>query len=189
MAKATAFFNTGWPRDPKDTLNTPFQILYYYENHKGEPQLNFTIPPGTILYVPILYSHYTPPVLWHFSDVSDRAAVWNYFYSPAELGNVSIAIGVDGILNPLGQDYVVGVGSVTLGDGPGGIKEPRTGNYIVAAVFLTPLDKGEHKVGFYSKCTGAAPKHYLRDYPDIAKTFISPNGTWEGSLTYTVTVK
>jgi hypothetical protein len=178
MAKATAFFNTSWPRDPKDTPNTPFQILYYYQIEiKGEQpkteQGTFTVGPGTMLYVPILYSDDTPPVVGDFPDVSNQAAVLNYFTNPAEFGNVSIAIVVDGIQRPLGPDYVVGVGPVRLNDaGPNGTPGLRYGNYIVAAAFLTPLNKGEHEVGLYFKCIGAAL-----------------NGTWEDSRTYKVTVK
>jgi hypothetical protein len=63
---------------------------------------------------------------------------------------------VDGTVTSLGSDYVVGVGNVKLGDGPGGTREPRIGSYIVFAAFLTPLNKGTHTVTIQGYLNGAA---------------------------------
>jgi hypothetical protein len=63
---------------------------------------------------------------------------------------------VDDTVNSLGSDYVVGVGNVNLGDGPGGTQEPRIGSYIVFAAFLTPLNKVTHRVAIQGYLSGAA---------------------------------
>ena len=73
-----------------------------------------------------------------------------------ELGTIYIKIVVDGAVHSLGSDYVVGVGHVKLGDGPGGAQEPRIGSYIVFAAFLTPLKKGTHTVQVQGYLIGAA---------------------------------
>jgi hypothetical protein len=156
MAKATAFFNTG-PHDLTFYPDTPFQILYI---PLGTPEnmspLPFEVRPGTMLYVPIFYSDDSPPITGDFPNVDFRQAVLHYIYSPTELGTIYIQIVVDGTVNSLGSDYVVGVGNVKLGDGPGGTREPRIGNYIVFAAFLTPLNKGTHTVRIQGYLNGAA---------------------------------
>jgi|SRR5271166_2737242 len=73
MAKATSFFNTGGQTYP----DTPFQILYVWKDN-----LTFTVSPGTMLYVPVLYSDSTEPVIGNFpTDVNIRDQVLNYFFS------------------------------------------------------------------------------------------------------------
>jgi hypothetical protein len=155
MAKATAFFNTGH-QDLKLYPDTPFQILYIPPGTKENKSPSFEVRPGTMLYVPILTVTDSPPVAGDFPNVDLRQAVLHYVYSQTELGTVYIQIVVDGTVNSLGSDYVVGVGNVKLGDGPGGIQEPRIGSYIVFAAFLTPLNKGIHYVTIQGHLTGVA---------------------------------
>ena len=146
MAKATAFFNTG-SHDLTFYPDTPFQILFI---PPGTPDnmspVPFDVGQGTMLYVPIFYADDSPPVTGDFPDVHFRQEVLRYVYSPTELGTIYIKIVVDGAVHSLGSDlwqqslqqlrekeatFVVGVGHVKLGDGPGGAQEPRIGSYIV----------------------------------------------------------
>jgi hypothetical protein len=156
MAKATAFFNTG-SHDLTFYPDTPFQILYIPPGTPANTSpVPFDVRPGTMLYVPILLIDDSPPIVGDFPNVNDRQAVLKYLYSPKELGTIYIKIVVDDMVNSLGSDYVVGVGNVKLGDGPGGTQEPRIGSYIVFAAFLTPLNKGTHTVKIQGYLTGAA---------------------------------
>jgi hypothetical protein len=160
MAKATAFFNTG-PHTPDTYPKTPFQILFSRDN------LTFEVSPGTMFYVPVLFSDDTKPVIGTFPDVNDRDAVLNYFYSQQQLGNIYAQIVIDGEVNSLGSDHVAGVGPVNLGDAYDdpitGIHVPAGTHYIVAAAFLTPLTKGTHTVQILGKSTGKAVRDYLFD--------------------------
>jgi hypothetical protein len=166
MAAATAVFNTG-SRTPDTYPNTPFQILYFDEAHQGV----FEVRPGTMLYVPIVYTDDSPPLLGDFPpDVSDQEAVADYFFSPSELGAQYIEIVVDGQVTSVGRAYVVGVETPSLPDGGGT-------HYIVSAVFLTPLTKGTHTVVIRGLFTGPALDGYF------------PGGVFEFENTYTVTVK
>ena len=170
MARATAFFNTG-PHTPDNYPKTPFQILFSRDN------LTFVVSPGTMFYVPVLFSDDTKPVIGTFPDVNDRDAVLNYFYSQEQLGNVYAQIVVDGEVNSLGSDHVVGVGPVNLGDAYDdpitGIHVPAGTHYIVSAAFLTPLTKGTHTVQILGKSTGKAVRDYLFD-----GQIVFPGGIW-----------
>jgi hypothetical protein len=148
MARATAFFNTG-DHSLETYPHTPFQILYVPKGGTGPGPFTFEVNPGTMLYVPIFLVDDSPPIPGDFPDVNNRQAVLNYFYSPAQIGTLFMRIVVDGTVNSLGSDYVVGVGNVKLADGPGT-------RYIVPAAFLTPLNKGTHTVQILAKATGAA---------------------------------
>jgi hypothetical protein len=170
MAKATAFFNTG-PHTPDTYPTTPFQILFSRDN------LTFEVSPGTMFYVPVLFIDDTKPVIGTFPYVNDRDAVLNYFYSQEQLGNVYAQIVVDGEVNSLGSDHVVGVGPVNLGDAYDDpithIHVPAGTHYIVSAAFLTPLTKGAHTVQILGKSTGKAVRDYLFD-----GLIVFPGGIW-----------
>jgi hypothetical protein len=171
MAKATAFFNTG-PRTLETYPQTPFQILYVPDNATSN---TFTVSPGTMLYVPILYQDDTKPVVGTFpKNLNDRQAILNYFYSQDQIGLIYTKIVVDGTVNSLGSDYVVGVGPVKLAD-DGGFG-PGT-QYIVSAAFLTPLNKGTHTVQILAYADGMA-----------LLPFFPPDGVFSFSATFTVIV-
>src|SRR6266478_1223005 len=127
MAKATAGFKTPNPITGMRTYpypDTPFQILYQRDN------LTFDVSPGTMFYVPILFSDDTQPAIGSFpKDVNNRDALLNYFYARDQLGNDYTRIVVDGKVNSLGPDYVVGVGPVKLGDA---YDDPNTGIHVPA---------------------------------------------------------
>ena len=139
-AAATAYFNTG-PRTP-DTLlaGFPFQILYVDVN--GEPE-TFYVRPGTMFYVPVVYSDDTDGQYWAFPNVNDPQAVAAYYFDPLQLGAESITIEVDGSVTSLGPRYAVGA------ETPGG------NNCTVVAAFLTPLSKGTHTVTIHAYLSGA----------------------------------
>ena len=143
-AAATAYFNTG-PRTP-DTLpeGFPFQILYVDVN--GEPE-TFHVRPGTMLYVPVVYSDDTDGLNWPFPDVNDPQAVSDYYFDPAQLGAETLTIAVDGNVTSLGPRYAVGAETPGLPSGGN--------NYTVVAAFLTPLTKGTHTVSIDVYLDGA----------------------------------
>lgn len=174
MAKITAFFNSRFDKTPQNVPDTPFQILYVPQNNN----LTFEVRPGTMFYVPVFFVDDSPPIAGDFPNVNDRPAVLYYFYAQNEIGNDRVRILVDGMVNSLGADHVVGVGPVKLADIPGGSQNPRTGGYIVPAAFLTPLNKGTHTVEIQGSSDGAAL------FP-----FFPPNGVWDFSITYTVIVR
>lgn len=137
-AAATAYFNTG-PRTA-DTLpqNFPFQILYDEAANPGSPG-TFHVRPGTMLYVPVVYSDDTDFQYFnYFPDVNDPQAVSNYYFDPAQLGAETLTISVDGNVTSLGPKYAVGAETPGLPSGGN--------NYTVVAAFLTPLTKGTHTV-------------------------------------------
>lgn len=139
----TAHFNVG-PRTP-ETLPTdfPFQILYV----DGNGNLTFNVRPGTMFYVPLVYSDSTDGAFWPFPDVTDAQAVSDYYFDPEQLGAELIEIVVDGKTTALGPSYAVG--AVTPGLPTGG------SSYTVAAAFLTPMSKGTHFVTIRVLLTGA----------------------------------
>src|SRR5205807_1449025 len=92
MAGATAVFNTG-VRSPDTVPATPFQILYVPTDR---PSFPFVVSPGTMLYVPLVFSDDSPPVVGDFPDVSHQAAVADYFFDQNEFGAVFLDIIVDG---------------------------------------------------------------------------------------------
>lgn len=113
-AAATAYFNTG-PR----TANTlpqdfPFQILY--EDYQGGPG-TFHVRPGTMIYVPVVYSDDTDAQYWNFPDVNDPQAVSDYYFDPAQLGAETLTIEVDGNITSLGPGYAVGAETPGLPSG------------------------------------------------------------------------
>jgi hypothetical protein len=147
IAEATAHFNTSGPAGRSEATEplVPFQILY---TSAANPLNTFDVPPGTMLYVPIVFADNSPPILGDFPDVNDPEAVSDYYFNPVQLGAEFIEIVVDGKVTELGSAYVVGA------DTPG---LPSGGSlYTVAAVFLTPLSPGTHTVTIQARFTGAA---------------------------------
>jgi hypothetical protein len=185
MAKATSFFNTGGQIYP----DTPFQILYMWKDN-----LTFNVSPGTMLYVPVLYSDSTEPVIGRFpTDVNQRDQVLNYLFAQDQIGNQSMAIVVDDKQTALSPDYLVGVASVKLGDNDGIVRPSN--RYIVVAAFLTPLNPGTHTVQIQAYSNGKALEDYFLAYPKFASYVpilfdaITQKYYWTASVTYTVIVK
>ena len=145
-AGATAAFNVG-PRTPDTLPDVPFQILYIGPGPAGT---TFVVKPGTMLYVPVFFSHDSPPVVGDFpADVSDQEDDADYFFDPDELGASDLTVTVDGKATELGPDYVAGATTAPLPDGGGT-------HYIAVAAFLTPLSKGTHTVTISGAVAGAA---------------------------------
>jgi hypothetical protein len=166
MAAATAVFNTSLEggRNEDTEPPVPFQILYTSDTN---PTNTFTVRPGTMLYVPILFSDNSAPILGDFPDVNDQEAVADYFFNPEQLGAEFIEVEVDGQVTTIGPEYVVGAETPGL---------PTGGDlYTTAGVYLTPLSKGEHTVTIRARLTGEA----LEDF----------GGVFEFEITYTVIVK
>lgn len=162
-AAATAHFNLGGRAQSTLPAGFPFQILYI--KPAGEDP-TFNVAPGTMFYVPIVYVDNGPPILGAFPNVTDQAAVADYYFNPAQLGAEYIEIVVDGQVTRLTPDYMAG--AVTPGLPTGGDR------YTVAGVFLAPLTPGAHSVTIRVRFTGAALAPY--------------GGVFEGSTTYTVIV-
>lgn len=142
-AAATAYFNVG-PRTP-DTLPTgfPFQILYV----NAANDTTFDVRPGTMIYVPVVYSDDTDSAFWPYPNVDDPQAVSDYYFDPAQLGAEVLEVEVDGRITSLGPQYAVGARTPGL---------PSGGNaYTVVAAFLTPLSPGTHLVTIRALLSGA----------------------------------
>src|SRR4030095_16397795 len=122
---------------------SPFQILYVPE----DGNLTFDVRPGTMFYLPLVFSDSTDGAFWPFPDVTDPEAVSDYYFDPDQLGAETLDVVVDGRVTSLGAEY--GVGAVTPG-------LPTVGNtYTVVAAFLGPLTKGTHTVAIRVLLTGA----------------------------------
>ena len=165
-AAATAFFNTG--TRASDTLpeDFPVQILYVAPDGSTE----FSVKPGTMFYVPVVYSDDTDAAYWPYPDVTDAAAVSDYYFNPDKLGAEFIKVVVDGTEIELGPEYAVG--AVTPGLPTG------ANNYTVVAAFLTPLSKGVHSLTISARLTGA----YLENA-------FGPGAVFEFEIPYTITVE
>ena len=163
LATATAAFNV---TDHSGTPpNVPFQMLVWRGDN--EP---FHVRPGTMLYVPILYNSDSPPVVGNYPDVTDRAALLDYWYSQEEFGVVYTNITVDGQVTSLGPDYLVGVKFAQ--------PLPDTAmQYMTVAAVLTPLTKGQHTVEISALATGDAIKA------------LTGGADYQFSVVYTVIVK
>lgn len=163
-AAATAYFNTG-TRDPS-TLpeNFPFQILY--TNGSNE----FSVDAGTMFYIPVVYSDDTDSAYWPYPDVSDPAAVSDYYFSPDQLGAEFIKIVVDGKEFKLGPKYAVGAETPGLPTG--------ANNYTVVAAFLAPLPKGVHTVTISARLTG-----------EFIETAFGEGVIFEFEIPYVITVR
>jgi hypothetical protein len=164
MAATTAFFNTG-PRVPGSEPDTPFQILF---SPVDGPTPVFTVSPGTMFYVPVVYSDDSPPILGDFPDVTDQAAVAHYYFDSGELGAIFIEVEVDGQVSSLGPGYAVGA-VAPLADGGS--------RYTTAAAFLSPLPKGSHTVKIRALLTGAALEPFF------------PGGVFAFETSYQVVVR
>jgi len=162
LATATAAFNV---TDHSGTPpNVPFQMLVWRGDN--EP---FHVRPGTMLYVPILYNSDSPPVVGNYPDVTDRAALLDYWYSQQEFGVVYTNITVDGQVTSLGPDYLVGVKFAQ--------PLPDTAmQYMTVAAVLAPLTKGQHTVEISALATGDAIQAVV-------------GGDFAFSVVYTVIVK
>jgi hypothetical protein len=131
-AKATAVFNTG----PHDAA--PPKLPFYTLTDDA------TVKPGTTLYVPIFYADDSGQVVPPFpTDITDQQADADYLMGLVKNDfNVdAFIVVVDGKVTVLDDSYVSGTRTAPLQDGP-----PFGTNYIVSAVYLTPLTPGTHTV-------------------------------------------
>lgn len=170
ITAATAHFNTSGPggRNKATEPRVPFQVLY---TSNENPTNTFVVRPGTMLFVPILSSDDSAPILGDFPDVNDQEAVADYFFNREQLGAEFIEVVVDGEVTTIGPEYAVGAETPGL---------PSGGNrYTTAGVFLTPLSKGVHEVTIRARLTGEA----IQAYPQYF-----PGGVFEFSITYRVIV-
>jgi hypothetical protein len=153
--------------------NSPFQLLY---ENSAPGSGDFAVAPDTYLYVPLLYNDNVDPVIGHFPDnARNRQKVLRYWYSQNEFGVTTMQVSVDAKVVSLGAGYVSGLSfRAPLADG--------ATQYLSAAAFIAPLKRGSHVVEIYIKATGDA----LRD-PPFDQYF--PDGFWEYSATYNVTVR
>jgi len=134
MAAETAAYNEDQSEPYPDV---PFEVLV---GSIGE----YTVRPGTALYVPIFYSDNAPPPPTDAPfprNIRDQDADADYLDSVAAdlYGVTAFFVQVDDETTVLCDDHVVGVRTEELPDG--------ADRYIVSAAFLTPLSPGEHSVG------------------------------------------
>jgi hypothetical protein len=134
LAAITAEFNSGSHEGIPPTATTPFEMLYT----RPDNDLVFHVQPGTMLYVPVVYS--TGDVV----DVTDKASVANLYFSPEQYGAEYIDIVVDGKVT-----------SVKRFGYPVGAAVPQVDHYTTVAAFLTPLTPGTHEVTIRAKFDGA----------------------------------
>ncbi|MGO9113048.1 MAG: hypothetical protein ACLP9L_27770 [Thermoguttaceae bacterium] len=135
MAVETAAYN----EDSSEPLpKVPFEVLV------GGIE-DYTVKPGTMLYVPVFYVDNAPPlIISPFpTDLHDQEKDADYLLDIAgEYTGDDITaffVQVDGKTTILCDDYVVGVKTAPLPD--------EATRYIVSAAFLSPLTPGEHTVG------------------------------------------
>ena len=132
------------PRTP-ETLPSgfPLQILYV----DAANDTTFDVRPGTMIYVPVVYSDDTDSAYWPYPNVNDPQAVSDYYFDPAQLGAEFLEVVVDGQITSLGPQYAVGARTPGL---------PSGGNaYTVVAAVLTPLSPGTHVVTVRALLSGA----------------------------------
>ena len=134
----------------------------------------FRVKRNKILYVPVLFSDDSPPVIGQFPNVKNREAVLRYIYGKPQVGLQYSIITIDGKQYPLDERYIAAAKVAPLPDGGG------TGA-IVSAAFVGPLAKGHHVVEISSSSTGDA----LAPWCAIV-TFCTDNLTF--SLAYSVDV-
>jgi hypothetical protein len=142
---------------------TPFQIIY---RHPGNA---FTVPPGTFLYVKVIFIDDSPPVIGDWP--ADKSGVAEYFFGRTQLGAHDLEIEVDGKVFSLDNPGYVG-GPVPTPNSPDG-----SANFIQTGAFVTPLSKGTHSLTIRGVLDGAAM---------IAATGGFPFAT---EINYTITVE
>jgi hypothetical protein len=136
IAVATAVYNTGQmvgnPLTPPPP-DVPFLVLVG----------NVTVPPGTMVYLPVFVADNSPPpVTPKFPmSISNQAADAMFLNTVLSTGYglTDLIVEVDGQITILDDSYIVGVKTAPLLDGGGT-------SYIVAGAFLTPFPPGHHNV-------------------------------------------
>jgi hypothetical protein len=169
MARLTAHFNVGDRLGPLP--HTPFQILFESKAQSG----TFHVRENTYLYLPVVYSDNSPPLLGNFPrDVFNQRALQHYWFSQREIGTTITDVTVDGKTYKLGARHVTAaVFTEPL---------PTTGTqYLVAAAFIAPLPVGTHTISTHFLATGDA----LR-LPPFDTIFV--DGFFDATLEYTVIV-
>src|SRR5262249_27247836 len=140
--------------------DTPFQILYISDTN------SFTVRPGTMFFVPVVFIDDSPPILGAFpTDADDIAA---YVFGADQLGDHDLQIVVDGKATTLGPGYAAGTHAPGLLDGGGS-------NFIQIGAFLTPLSRGTHTVTIRGTFDGDAILDFF-------------GGPFSFAITYTVVV-
>ncbi|MBU7584297.1 MAG: hypothetical protein KAF91_15515 [Nostoc sp. TH1S01] len=145
VAQAIAYFSTS--RNNLAFLpHTPFQILYIQDFSNNTA--TFTVPPGTILFVPIGYITDSPPVIGNFPTTFEQAA--NYVFDSQQISG-KFEIVVNGVKTTINDPRYIGgpVFAPGLLDGGGS-------HFLQVGVFLTPLSPGEHTISGQFSATGNA---------------------------------
>jgi hypothetical protein len=158
MMSATALFNTS-ANNPLYYPDTPFQILYNDPNTVTSVSQDgglvstgantFTVSPGTMFYMPMVYADDSPPIAGNFPTSSSQAVA--YFFGADQAGAKDITVVVDGKSTSIGPAYLPGMiqSSQPLLDGGGT-------HIMTLGVFLTPLSKGTHTISYQATFAGAA---------------------------------
>jgi len=138
MAQALAYF-TKTGNNLAYLPKTPFQILYIqdFSNNTG----SFTVPPGQLLFVPLVSLDTLPPVIGNFPAYKEQAA--DYIFGSQDIG-AKLEIDVDGVTTIIddpsyvaGPKFILGLPVISTGE---------DFNFIQVGVFLTPLSPGEHTI-------------------------------------------
>jgi hypothetical protein len=159
MDRITALFQSSTLSTPIAPPQTPFQIL-------ADTQTTYTVSPGTILWVPVLFVDDTPTVLGCTGTLTvgqpGCVGIWpttnrqaqSYLFDPAKVGVSGTSIVVDGRTTPIGPAYVAGpVATPPLLD-PHPVGEPGR-SMVVLAAYLSPLAPGSHTVSIAGSFSGA----------------------------------
>jgi hypothetical protein len=170
MARLTAHFNVGDRLGP--VPQTPFQILFESDAQTG----TFHVRENTYLYLPVVYSDNSPPLLGNFPrNIFNQRALQHYWFSQREIGTTITDVTVDGKTYKLGARHVTGaVFTDPL---------PTTATqYLVAAAFIAPLPVGTHTITTHFLATGDAFR-----LPPFDEIFV--DGFFEATLEYTIIVE
>lgn len=143
--------------DPAAVPGIPFQVLGADDVNVelvgggllGTGERSFTVPAGTLYFVPLFILHDLPPEVGVFPR--DASAAADYFFDPLVNGSRDCEIVVDGRSTPIGEDYVTGPAPVT-GD--------ESHHTVTLSAFLGALSPGTHTVvvrgGVFGQASAAA---------------------------------
>jgi hypothetical protein len=143
-AEATAVYNAGQAAGiTEPPPNVPFEVLVD----------DTTVKLGTTLYLPIFFADDSGTVAPGFpKHVQNQDACADFLdsYVLMNFGVTDFIVQVDGETTILEDDYIVGVRTAPLPDGP-----PAGTHYIVSAAFISPLAPGKHTVALGGIISGA----------------------------------
>jgi len=158
VAPFTAALNAGLGVQLEYLEPLPLQVLYVdpetldfeFEDGgiTGVGSNHFTVPTGTMFYVPILNADDTGVDAPSFP--TDDAGTVPYFFGRSQFGAEGMTIIVDGQSTEIGSAYLSRLLSF-----PEGLPSGAT-RYLTLGVFLTPLTPGTHTIIIRGAFTGAA---------------------------------